>query len=214
MIPYVNPGFKLEEFNCPHCKAYSDQYWQIMYVPRAGAKYTDQTLEQYFVCRCRSCGDISIWDDGKMFFPKSSTAPLPHDDMPDSIKPDFKEAREVLPISPRAACALLRLCVEKLCDQLVPGSGDLNEKIKKLVEKDLDKRIQKALDSVRVIGGEAIHPLQMDLKDDQTTANSLFEIVNVIINSTISKNKKIDDMFEKIPDSKKQAIENRDNNKQ
>jgi len=211
LIPYVKPEYNLSSFNCPNCNSYSDQTWTPLYVKYWGGG--SKVKEEFHVSCCRSCQEIAIWQDTKMIFPKFLTAPTPHEDMPKSIKPDYEEAREIASPSPRSACALLRLCIEKLCNELVGGGGDLNDKIKKLVEKGLDTDIQKALDTVRVIGGEAVHPLEMDLKDDAGTANSLFEIVNIIIESTISKTKKVKAMYDKLPEKKKKAIEDRDKKK-
>ena len=60
----------------------------------------------------------------------------------------YEEARGVESVSPRAACMLLRLCVEKIASDLVPGSGDLNEKIGKMVKNGLPEDVRKAMDYV------------------------------------------------------------------
>jgi len=144
-----------------------------------------------WIAICYSCKKISVWIDKKLVFPITSNAPLPNPDMPEDVLRDFNEARLLLQFSSRAACAILRLCVEKITDSLISSNASLNEKIKQLVSTGLDEDIQKALDAVRVIGSETIHPLQMDLKDDIDTANSLFDIVNLIVESTISRKKKL-----------------------
>ena len=82
-----------------------------------------------------------------------------------------------------------------------------------LVQKGLAASIQKALDSVRVIGNEAVHPGRIDLKDDSTTAAGLFRLVNIIVEQTISNQKHIDEFFEKLPEAKRKAIEKRDGKK-
>ena len=74
-----------------------------------------------------------------------------------------------------------------------------------LVQKGLAASIQKALDSVRVIGNEAVHPGRIDLKDDSTTAAGLFRLVNIIVEQTISNQKHIDEFFEKLPEAKKES---------
>jgi len=57
---------------------------------------------------------------------------------------------------------------------------DLNKDIGNLVKKGLPQKVQQALDLVRVIGNEAVHPGQIDLNDDPVTAAKLFELVNII----------------------------------
>ena len=105
---------------------------------------------------------------------------------------------------------MLRLVIEKILDQIEPGSGTINQKIGKLVQKELDEKIKKALDVVRVIGDNAVHPLHMDLQDDEKTASALFDIVNIIVNRTISSTKKIDELYSKLPDTALDQITKRD----
>lgn len=208
MSEYIAPSFNSKGFNCPHCNAFAEQNWMdVQYQPDTVGR---SARNDYRTATCFKCKDISFWHDNKMIYPIISTAPKPHADMPDEIKTDYEEARSIVNFSPRSACVLLRLCIEKLCNKLVSGSGDLNEKIGKLVEKGLDPDIQRALDAIRVIGGQAIHPLQMDLKDDPKTATALFVIANHIVSYTISKSKQIKEIYDILPDDKKKAIQSRD----
>ena len=153
MIGYVAPEVRLDAFHCPHCGSYSDQYWTPLYVSynRGGSS---TTMENYTVGRCNRCKDVTIWSGEHQIYPSTGNAPLPNPDMPEEIRQDYNEARDIVGRSPRSACMLLRLCVEKICDEKISGSDDMNEKIRKMVNKGLDDRIKNALDSVRVIGGE------------------------------------------------------------
>ena len=207
-IPYEPPKLRSNAFNCPHCHALSTMFWDSLYAPSEGGASAYKS--GFFVAACRRCKEIQIWEGSKMVYPLNSTAPMATANFPKDALIDYNEARNVLIFSPRSACLLLRLCIEKVINELEPGSSDLNEKIKKLVEKGLDSNIKKALDTVRVIGGQAGHSLQMDLKDDEGTANTMFSLVNIIVESTITKKKKIDDMYKKLPKEKVDAINDRD----
>ena len=88
------------------------------------------------------------------------------------------ESRTILDLSPRGAAALLRLCIQKLCKQLGQPGKNINDDIAALVKAGLDPKIQKALDIVRVIGNECVHPGTMDLRDDREIAAKLFVLVN------------------------------------
>ena len=123
--------------------------------------------------------------------------------MPEQIREDYLEARDLVTLSPRSACVLLRLCVEKICNEKVPGREDLNKKIRKMVEQGLDSRIEKSMDSIRVIGGQAVHPLEMDLKDDTHVATTLFRIVNYISEWAYTREKVINSIYDGLPDSKR-----------
>jgi hypothetical protein len=130
------------------------------------------------------------------------------------VKPDFDEASRIVNLSPRGAAALLRLCIQKLCDSLEPTAKDLNDAIGRLVKKGLSVQVQQALDVVRVIGNNAVHPGQIDLKDDKATAIRLFELVNLIAEQMISQPKHVQAMFDSLPDTAKQQIQQRDTPKQ
>lgn len=50
---------------------------------------------------CEHCKNYSIWVKFKMVYPKSVLAPLPLEDMPDDVKEDYLEARNIVNDSPR-----------------------------------------------------------------------------------------------------------------
>jgi len=130
--------------------------------------------------------------------------------MPDDVKADYSEAREVLSSSPRAAVALLRLALQKLTIELGESGDNLNNDIGSLVRKGLLASVQKALDAVRVIGNNAVHPGQIDLKDDQATAIALFGLVNTIVEQMITQPRRVDELYRMLPESAREAIVRRD----
>ena len=145
-----------------------------------------------------------------MIYPLSSIAPLPEDDMPEDSKNDYNEARNIVNQSPRAACALLRLSLQKLMVALGEKGDNLNTDIGNLVKKGLPEGVQQALDCVRVIGNNAVHPAELDLKDDSETAIALFELLNMIVNYMITKPKQVNALYNKLPKGAKDAIAQRD----
>lgn len=145
-----------------------------------------------------------------MLFPNNSSAPAPHPDLPDPIKADFEEARAISSQSPRGAAALLRLTIQKLCEHLGETGSNINNDIASLVAKGLPPKIQKAMDVVRVVGNEAVHPGEMDIKDDQETVEMLFVLVNLVVEQMIATPNRVNEMFEKLPGAKRQQIEQRD----
>ena len=201
------PEAQKDAFNCPHCQAYSVQHWNKLHT--GSGRIPEEHLEFHVGC-CARCLKLTIWKKNEMVFPSGGSAPMPNPDMPKDIQGDYLEARAIVERSPRAACMMLRLCIQKICDGKIQGGGDLNEKIRALVKQGLDPQIQQALDSVRVIGGEAAHPLQMDLKDDVKTATALFQIVNYIADWAYTRKKTIEKVFGSLPVGKKDAINDRD----
>ncbi len=145
-----------------------------------------------------------------MIYPTGSIAPLPSEDMPEDVKADFNEARAIVQASPRAAAALLRLALQKLTIHLGGKGKNLNEDIKNLVRKGLPPKVERALDVVRVIGNNAVHPGKIDLRDDLDTAILLFELLNMIVDTMITQPRKVDEIYNKLPEGVRKAIEKRD----
>jgi hypothetical protein len=159
---------------------------------------------------CFECKKLSVWMHDRLVWPSATEAPDPNPDLPDDVRADYEEAGLVLDASPRSAAALLRQAVQRICAHLGEKGKNVDADIAALVQKGLDKRIQRALDIVRVVGNNAVHPGQIDMKDDRATAEKLFGLVNLIGDTLISQPKHIDAMFDTLPDGVKQAIERRD----
>ena len=160
---------------------------------------------------CDHCKKYSIWVDKKMVYPHLSTAPLPVVEMPESVKELYNEARSISNQSPRGACALLRLAIQFLVKELKEDEKNLNKAIGNLVKKGLPEKIQRALDSVRVIGNNLVHPGVIDIKDNPEIASSLFMLVNFICEKMITEDRKVDAIYNALPLDKIKAINNRDN---
>jgi len=204
MNKHIVPVFGAEAFNCPHCGAYAHQKWQNFYplghIEEKNAIYSSV---------CVKCETYAIWFRHKMISPSHSAGPLPLEDMPEDVKGDFEEARDVLSLSPRSASALLRLALQKLMVKIGEKGENLNKDIGNLVNKGLPLKIQKALDSVRVIGNNAVHPGQIDLRDDVKTATALFNLVNIIVDFEISQEKKVNAIYDKLPETSREQIKKR-----
>ena len=152
---------------------------------------------------CQNCNEISIWINQKMVYPKTRLTPLPNKDLSDEIKADCEEASKIMQDSPRGACALLRLALQKLMIHLGEDKN-LDKAIQSLIDKQkIDKTLQKALDSVRVIGNSAIHPNELDVKDNVEIAAALFKIINYIAEKILSDKREIEEIYSLLPESAK-----------
>lgn len=206
-IPYTPPKFKSSAFNCPHCNAYANQGWYDLHYYNTVNRYPE--LEPAKLCVCGHCNKYSIWHMGVMIYPDFSGVEPPNQDLGVDVQQDYVEAASIVQKSPRGAAALLRLAIQKLVIQLGEKS-DLNTAIGNLVIKGLPVKVQQSLDALRVIGNFAVHPGELNLKDDAETANSLFKLVNFIAEKMITEPKDIEAIYGKIPDAKKEQIEKRD----
>lgn len=207
---YVAPFFEKKAFHCPLCGVYAGQKWE-----RLNGTFSDTRAHRG---ECLNCRDESSWIRdaaiefvGRMVEPDGSpSAPRPPVDMPDDCRADYEEARAIVERSPRAACGLLRVVVENLCADLGESGKNLNSYIGSLVKKGLDPQVQQALDSLRVIGNDAVHPGQLNLNDDPITAASLFGWINFIVEQMITRPKQLEALYGNLPENKRAAIEQRD----
>jgi hypothetical protein len=218
-MEFVKPKFKTKSFTCPICGVYAEQTWSTIFrIYYDDRKANGETIQMsydlhatYNVARCKHCDDISIWQKEKMIFPITGNIAVPNEDMPIDVKEDYLEAKMIVNLSPRGSAALLRLALQKLCVHLGEKGNDINTDIKNLVAKGLPETIQQALDSVRVIGNNAVHPGKIDLKDDVETSYKLFGFLNIICDILITQPRKIKEFYEmKVPQGAKDAINKRD----
>jgi hypothetical protein len=171
-------------------------------------------VDNLWLSRCYACDQFAVWRHDRLLWPKHHGEPAPNPDLPADVLVDYREAGSVLAESPRGAAALLRLAIQRLMPHLGESGKDLNRGIGNLVAKGLDVKIQQALDVVRVIGNHAVHPGQIDLRDDSDTAIQLFELVNLIAETMISQPIRIGALYRRIPPAQIQQIEQRDKKKE
>lgn len=169
-----------------------------------------QGVYNIWFSQCFHCKEFAVWIDRNLIWPRQRGAPLPNPDLPDDVRSNYEEASNILDLSPRGAAALLRLGIQKLCKHLGGKGNAVNDDISLLVKKGLRVEIQQALDAIRVIGNNAVHPGQLDLQDDHATARSLFGLVNLIASVMISEPKRVSEIYENLPEGAREAIERRD----
>ena len=218
MGEYVKPEFGKQAFTCPHCGVLAQIVWSDLW-----SQWKNQFGDyKYHVAICTYCGKEMIWQDNnnnaRMIYPKQS-AILPEKDMPEKVKEIYEEASLVLGDSPRASCALLRLALQELMIYLRDKHGDYGDLKGKKIDEDigilvknhnLPAKIQKALDSVRIIGNNAVHPKELDINDNPHIAEKLFKMINLIVKAMITEGKEVEELFAKTPQGARDAIVKRD----
>lgn len=210
---YIAPELNLKAFNCPHCHVFTHQDWYYLRAGETSEGYGRQHEDKRFrVSYCERCANNTIWYDEKIIFPNDSLVEPANIDLPQEIIDDYNEAGQVLNLSPKSSAALLRLAIQKLCKHLGESGQNINKDIKELVAKGLPPKVQQALDSVRVIGNEAVHPGELNFNDNRDIAFKLFKLVNFIATKMISEPKEIDSIYNGLPEGKLKGIENRDKN--
>lgn len=172
--------------------------------------YKPPAIANLAISQCYSCDQLTVWRKDSIIYPAARHGEEPNSDLPEDVKLDFEEARTILELSPRGAAALIRLCIQKLCKHLGGKGRDLDADIGMLVSKGLPEEVKQALDVVRVIGGEAVHPGQINLNDNRDVAAKLFTLVNMIADRMITKPTELEKLHGMIPPQKLEAIKRRD----
>lgn len=173
--------------------------------------FYDFVPKGFSVATCSSCGDFTLWVNKEIVYPKKTTLPPPNEDLNEDIKALYLEASSILVDSPKGATALLRLALQKLLEQVGKSGKNINNDIKSLVAEGLSPKIQQALDLLRVIGNNAVHPGQINLDDNTEIAQKLFGILNFIAEELISKPKELENLYaDLIPSDTQDHIKQRD----
>ena len=173
--------------------------------------FIDHVPKGFSIATCSSCSKFTLWVNKEIVYPKTTALPPPNDDLNEDIKALYLEASSILLDSPKGAAALLRLALQKLLVQVGKGGKNINNDIKELVSEGLRPEIQKALDLLRVIGNNAVHPGQINLKDNPHIAQKLFNILNFIAEELITKPKEVEKLFaDVIPTETQDHIKQRD----
>lgn len=165
----------------------------------------------FSVATCQLCNQITLWIEKDLVYPRKTLTPPANADMEDEIKLLYQEAAIIFADSPRGATALLRLALQKLLAQIGKGKKSINDDIKELVSEGLSPKIQQALDLLRVVGNNAVHPGQIDLNDNREMALKLFQILNFIAEELLTKPKELEKLYgDIIPEDTKEHIKHRD----
>lgn len=207
MIPFEAPFHKGDAFNCPYCNAYSRQSWYVL-KHNWGVGYRAVPMD---VAECQRCENFSYWYEEKLIIPSAANVEMPNIDMPEDCKGDYMEARSILNLSPKGAAALLRLFLQKLMRHLGEPGDNINKDIRALVAKGLPVRVQQAADACRIVGNQAVHPGEIELSDSPELAQSLFSLLNIIVQDRITTPRMIEDTYNKMPQRLRDSIEKQDN---
>ena len=185
---------------------YANQDWNGLY-----AVQLEEHIEDITAARCSHCNKFSFWNGDHCVYPFIGAAPIPNEDMPEDVAQLYEEARNIVSISPRAAAALLRLCVQMLCKHLGKPGKNINDDIANLVKNGLPVAVQMALDGVRIVGNGAVHPAEIDFNDDPSIAQKLFAMVNYICDNQLTQPKMAAQFYDaNVSPQSKAAIARRD----
>ena len=207
------PQINEKQFHCVRCNVYASQYWSQYCWFKFKEFSNSMDFSQPDILNssfCAHCRKQTLWINNQIIHPNIDAFIQPHEDIPEDLKKDFDEAVCIVNKSPRGAAALLRLVLQKLMKEVGEKGENINQDISNLVKKGLHPHIQQALDYCRVVGNNAVHPGEIKLDDSPEIANTLFEMINLIIEELIARPKRAQELFVNLPEGARKAIERRD----
>ena len=215
MADYFPPELYKDAFNCPLCGVYAHQTWHtdVAFGNFPTGIYGDKpfnyhgTFLELSVSICSHCSEKVLWYKEKMLFPREMTVPDPPKDIPPKIKEIYNEAGKVLIDSPRASGALMRLALEQLLQNINKNELKLYDNVKILITSNIPEPLIKALSILRVTGNNIMHTGEIETSENNMDVLYLFDLFNMIVEGLITNPKKLNDSYNKIPESIRKQIE-------
>lgn len=183
---------------CPHCntKTVSVFHYVLKETEAArllSASYGASISNQFYstseltITTCLDCGQPVLWVNSKMVWPIPKGLPAANE-MPKRAKKFFEEAQSVLYLSPRSACALLRICLEELVNTVAMKRNPTNFNPKKSLISRIESLgvsddILSILTACRMAGNANVHPGVLDLSEKDTTemAKNMSQLLNTLV---------------------------------
>lgn len=222
MPKFIAPSFMQDVFTCPFCDVTAKQEWYgNNYALPASLKtddpmkkdtiqfgsygIPDSEIRRWTFAKCANCGQMSVWHDTEMVYPEHCPVDEPNLDMPEAVENKYREAAKVVSLSPVSAAALLRLALQLLLADILESesTGNIYRDIDTLKKRQLDSSLIKALDIIRITGNESVHPGTIDLNESKEDALYLFDLLNMICDQCYTQPKRMQEMYEKLPESKR-----------
>lgn len=208
----ASPTFGESAFDCPSCTAYASMsFSQVTNVDGNG--------QAIFTSTCARCDATAAWlrengvEGGRLIWPRQRGGIPPHREMPQDARQLYEEARDVAHLSPRAGVALLRVALDVLLREVVKDADgrSLNDVIKLAVAQGLTPAVWAAMDALRVIGNDAVHPKQLVLGEEDADAKitALCRLLNLVVEQMISAPRLAQEVFDTLPPSAKDGIARR-----
>ncbi|MCD8061194.1 MAG: DUF4145 domain-containing protein [Akkermansiaceae bacterium] len=213
---------------CDNCGAKMQHDVYQLFLIKGTSKIQEFIKSPIYQYVCRYCGSTSYETKkyrGKLtnnFYSESGyrvrlyppiipqSIPPPNEDMSTECRSIYNEAAQVFELSPRASAALMRLCLQQFFKDQGEKGKNINEEIKELVKTGIPTFLQKYMDACRVIGNNAVHPIELNLNENKELAEALFPSMNIIVEKLVSEPRRAKELYNKLPDGAKDAIGKRD----
>ena len=155
------------------------------------------------VWHCPECHGLVVVAKGERTYPMGTNIPAA-EAMPDDAKEAFSEAQQISGVSPRSACAMLRVCVERMVNAKVPGKAPL---VNKVEHAELSPSLKKLATACRLVGNQAVHGNEIDFSIENpeaaVIASALSTFANRLADELFGMPQNADDLIAKIEAARK-----------
>jgi len=161
-------------------------------------EFRNRDVQNAWISYCFNCNEMCLWVGDQLLWPKCAAEPEPKLDASPEGQGDYEKASQTLDASPRGAAMLLRLTTEKLCKELGGCEQGPKSEIAPPLQEEIDARVQKVLDAMRLIESDATPPDQIGVGDDRATAETLSGLVNLMCEKMMVEPRHLQALYAKV----------------
>jgi hypothetical protein len=170
-------------------------------------QFRNRDVQNVSISYCIKCNEMCLWVCDQLVWPRRAGDPEPKLQALSDVQRDDDEVSQTLDASPRGAAALLRLTIEKVCKELGERGESPTDDIASFVQEDVDARVQKVLEAMRIIESNAVPAGQIGAKDNRATAEALSGLVNLICEKMIMEPRHLQAVYTRLRDGAENAME-------
>lgn len=174
---------------------------------RVHREFRNRDVQNVSISYCFNCNEICLWVVDQMVWPRCATGPEPKLHASPEVRRETEAASHMLDASPRGAAAFLRLATEKLCKELGGSEESAKPEMAPLCQDEVDARVQRVLDAMRIIESNAVPPDHVGVGDTRATAETLSGLVNLICEKMIMEPRHLQALYAKVREGAQNGIE-------
>ncbi len=154
---------------CPHCHTSYHPDTKYISLQLGNPTYEGYCAQDLLYEFCPACKKVILhftemkagaYETRHLVYPFQVSPPTVPAEVPAQLANDYLEAYQVVPFSPKASAALSRRCLQHLLrDVAKTKKRDLIEQIDEVLP-TLPSHLARLIDSVRVVGNFAAHPMK------------------------------------------------------
>jgi hypothetical protein len=172
-------------------------------------QFRSRDVQNVSISYCFNCNEMCLWVCDQLIWPRRAGDPEPKLHASPDIQRNDEDGSQTLEASPRGAAALLRLVIEKVCKELGESGESPKDDLASFVQEDVDARVQKVLEAMRIIESNAVRPAEIGVGDNRATAETLSGLVNLICEKMTIEPRHLQAMYTKLREGAQNAMERR-----